>query len=132
MVAPLALASSFVMLYLSLKEKSQSGPGPAVNFYVVNVSLPVLIFGLNVGLLLSEFIPFVYISSVAVLIVIAGLYIAHLFLQDFEASEKISDGHFRKMLPARIQNTPNKRTNLTVQMALIQEADSEVEHYESN
>lgn len=90
-----------------------------------------LIFALNIGLLLSEFIPFFYISIAAVLAAFVGLYLAYLIFRDFEASEKISEGHFRKMLPQRIQNTP-KRTSLTIQMAQIQEADSEIEHYESN
>lgn len=66
------MASSFIMMFLALKEKNEYN-GPSVNFYVVNITVPVLIVGLNIGLIFSQLIPFLYISILA--FIIAGLFI---------------------------------------------------------
>lgn len=51
------MASGFIMLYLALKDKSDYVPGLAVNFYIVNITIPVLIVGINFGLIFAKTIP---------------------------------------------------------------------------
>lgn len=105
-------------MYLALKEKSDCMTGPAVNFYVVNITVPVLIVGLNIGLIFSQIIPFLYISILAFIISGLFMFVGIVYLKDIRASEKISDGSFRRLLPSRRQSP--KKFNVTIQMAAIQ------------
>ena len=75
------------------------GAGPAINFYIVNISIPVLVLGVNIGLILSKITPFLYISIIGMVIFIAFLYLTASFLKDIKANEKINKGLFRSMLP---------------------------------
>lgn len=85
LIAPIALASSFIMLFLSLKDKSEAGSGPAINFYVINAAIPSLVVSINLGLLLSKIIPFVYICFLGVVASIVFLVLSYKLLKDNEA-----------------------------------------------
>jgi hypothetical protein len=62
------------------------GAGPAINFYIVNISIPVLVLGVNIGLILSKITPFLYISIIGMVIFIAFLYLTSSFLKDIKAN----------------------------------------------
>jgi len=58
----------------------------AINFYIVNITIPVLVFGVNIGLILSKIIPFFYISILGLIILSICLYLTSSFLKDIQAN----------------------------------------------
>lgn len=86
-MAPMGLAAGFVMLYLALRERSQGGgAGPAVNFYVVNIVMPVLIVSVNIGLVFAQLLPFLYIGIIGCVVGIVFVVFATNLAKDMQAN----------------------------------------------
>jgi len=118
MISPIVMAASFIALYLSLKEKKEISQSPAINFYIVNITIPVLIVGTNIGLIFTEFVPFLFVCILGLLFSCIFIMFAYWELKSTTADEKIQDGVFKKMLPPRLKNS--RKPDLTIQMTMIQ------------
>lgn len=119
------MASSLVAGALGISQTSETGPGPAANYYIINTTIPVLVVGFNVGLKLSNVLPF---GSTGLLAALLGITFTLFYITEYKemrADEKIAEGHFRKFLPPRLKS-PRKSTSksIQIQMAEIEEADS--------
>jgi hypothetical protein len=59
--------------------------GAAVNFYMVNISIPVLVVGVNLGLIFAKVVPFLYIGIVGILMLIGFAIIGYYKLKDIKS-----------------------------------------------
>lgn len=84
--------------------------------------MPVLVVSTNIGLIFAQVLPFLYLGIIGCLIGIVFIIFAANLAKDVQASQKISSGHFRKMLPTKFQNNNLKKSSsiTTIQLALIQ------------
>jgi hypothetical protein len=79
------MAAGFIMLYLALRERSDCVPGPAINFYIVNITVPVLIVGSNLGLIFAKTIPELYTTIVGIIISFVFIFFGFIEMKDMQA-----------------------------------------------
>lgn len=108
---PMILGGGMANFFLLVPQRHPSLPRPLIDFHLVNVLLPCVIFGSTVGVLCNLLIPELVLD---ILVMLVFGFIAYMFIvkyKEYQVNCKIKSGELSdRLVSARGRKTPSERS----------------------